>query len=69
MVEKLDFMFPFLIFGYGALMTVVLHTPLFSELAERRLPYAMAQQLRAHRGLGLFCLVAGGFWSMQNLWL
>ncbi|MBX3020354.1 MAG: hypothetical protein KF799_01650 [Bdellovibrionales bacterium] len=50
-------------------MTFILNTPLFSELAESRLPYAMSQQLKAHRGLGLICLVVGGVWSLQNLWL
>jgi hypothetical protein len=67
--EKLDLIFPFVIFGYGAIMTGVLNTPALTELAEKRLPYAMRQQLTAHRGLGLFCLIAGGLWSLQNLWL
>ena len=67
--EKLDLLFPFLVCGYGAVMTLVLNTPFFSELAELRLPPALNQQLKAHRGLGLFCLIAGAIWSMQNLWL
>lgn len=67
--EKLDLIFPFFVFAYGAVMTLVLNTPLLSELAETRLPYAMSQQLKAHRGLGLICLIVGGAWSLQNLWL
>ena len=67
--ERLDFLFPFVVFGYGALMTLVLHSPLLSELAETRLPENLHQQLKAHRGLGLICLIVGGFWSLQNLWL
>jgi len=67
--EKLDLLFPFLVFAYGAMVTFVLHTPLFSELAETRLPPAVCQQLKAHRGFGMFCLVLGSFWSLQNLWL
>jgi len=67
--EKLDLLFPFLIFAYGAIVTFVLHSPLLSGLSEHRLPPAMHQQLKAHRGLALFCLVAGGLWSLQNLWL
>jgi hypothetical protein len=67
--EKLDFIFPFLVFGYGAVMTLVLNTPALVELAEHRLPPEVAQQFKAHRGLGLICLVLGGLWSLQNLWL
>ncbi len=67
--EKLDLFFPFLVFAYGAIMTLVLHLRPLSELAETRLPPALGQQLKAHRGLGLLCLVVGGLWSVQNLWL
>jgi hypothetical protein len=66
--EKLDLLFPVIVMVYGAVMTLVLHAKPFSELAETRLPYAVSQQMKAHRGLGLFCLVIGGFWSLQNLW-
>jgi hypothetical protein len=66
--EKLDLLFPFIVLGYGAIMTVVLNSPL-SELAEKRLPQPITQQIKAHRGLGLFCLIAGALWSMQNIWL
>jgi hypothetical protein len=67
--EKLDLIFPYFVFGYGAIMTFVLHSPLLSGLAENRLPEAMSQQLKAHRGLGLICLVVGALWTLQNLWL
>ncbi len=67
--EKLDLIFPFIMFGYGSLMTMVLSTPFFAELAETRLPYSVSQQIKAHRGLALFCMIAGAFWSMQNIWL
>lgn len=66
--EKLDLIFPFVMFAYGAVMTFVAHSPL-AEMAESRLPLNVSQQMKAHRGLALFCLVAGGFWSLQNLWL
>ena len=48
--EKLDLIFPFVVLAYGAVMTVVLNTPLFSDLAERRLPEGITQQIKAHRG-------------------
>lgn len=67
--EKLDLIFPFLVFAYGAILTFVLHHPKLIELAETRLPYEIRQQMRAHRGLGLLCLVLGGLWSLQNLWI
>ncbi|NJL25834.1 MAG: hypothetical protein HC902_12110 [Calothrix sp. SM1_5_4] len=58
--EKLDLLFPFLVLGYGVTMTLVLNTPFFADLAEKRLPHPVAQQIRAHRGLGLVCLIVGG---------
>jgi hypothetical protein len=67
--EKLDFIFPFIVLAYGAVMTFVLNTPLLCELAETRLPDNVVRQIKAHRGLGLFCLLAGSIWSLQNIWL
>ena len=67
--EKLDFIFPFFVLAYGAVMTFTLNSPLLTELAETRLPHNVAQQLKAHRGLGLICLIAGAIWSLQNIWL
>lgn len=67
--EKLDLIFPFVVFAYGVIMTVILHTEFFLELAENRLPPEVTQQIKAHRGLGLLCFVLGAFWSLQNLWL
>ena len=67
--EKLDLIFPFFVFAYGALMTFVLHHPVLVQLAEDRLPYNLLQQMRGHRVLGLICLGIGAFWSLQNVWL
>lgn len=67
--DKLDLLFPFVVFGYGAVMTFVLHTPALSDLAETRLPANVCAQIKAHKGFGLLCLVVGGLWSLQNLWL
>ena len=68
-LQKLDLIFPFLVFGYGLTMTLILNSRFFVELAETRLPYEMTQQIKGHRGLGLICLFVGGLWSLQNLWL
>jgi hypothetical protein len=67
--ERLDFIFPFVVFAYGAVMTLLLHTPYFMELSERRLPSPITQQIKGHRGLGLLCLIGGALWTLQNLWL
>jgi hypothetical protein len=67
--EKLDLIFPFLVFAYGTIMTLVLHLPFFVELAERRLPMTVVTQIRGHRVLALICLAVGSVWSTQNLWL
>lgn len=50
-------------------MTFVLNIPVLVDLAEKRLPQHVARQMEAHRGLGLFCLIAGSLWSLQNIWL
>ncbi len=67
--ETLDRILPLVMAGYGAVMTLVLHTRFFMELAETRLPESLNQQFRAHRGLGIICLIVGGLWSLQNLWI
>lgn len=67
--ERLDFIFPLVVFAYGATMTLLLHTEFLMELAEQRFPTHLTQQLKTHRGLGLICLVVGTFWTLQNLWL
>lgn len=68
-LEKLDLLFPFFVFAYGALITLVLETPFFVDLAENRLPPAVREQLKAHKGFAFFCFVTGALWSVQNLWL
>lgn len=65
--EQLDFIFPFIVFGYGAIMTFVLNSSLM-EIAETRIPIQLLNQFKAHRNLGVVCLVVGALWSLQNLW-
>ena len=67
--DKLDLLFPLFVFAYGTLLTFVLHAPPLANLVESRLPYAVAKQVKAHRALGIVCLVLGAVWSLQNLWL
>jgi hypothetical protein len=67
--EKLDLLFPYVLLTYGATMTFVLNIRFFADLAERRLPPAITQQINGHRMLSFICLLAGAFWTLQNLWL
>ena len=66
-IQELDFYFPFIVFAYGLIVTIPLNLPQLMELAEERLPRENLRQLQAHRGLAMFCLVVGAFWSLQNL--
>ncbi len=67
--QNLDFIFPFIVMGYGFLVTCVLSWPSVMRLAEQRLPPNFLNQLTGHRVLALVCLVVGAVWSLQNLWL
>ncbi len=67
-IDKLDLVFPFVVFAYGVVMTVVLHAPIFAVLAEQRLSPQMREQLEKHRGFSVISLILGGFWTLQNLW-
>ena len=67
--KELDFLFPFLVLFYGALMTFVLNSPRLMQIAEKRFPQELLQQVNMHRTLGIFSLVLGGLWSLQNLWI
>jgi hypothetical protein len=65
-IQQLDFYFPFIIFGYGVIMTLVLNSSLV-ERAETVFPQALIAQFKASRVLGFVCLFFGGLWSLQNL--
>lgn len=67
-IKTLDFIFPFFVCFYGALVTFVLNCAPLVRIAEDRLPADILQQMRSHRALALFCLLLGALWSMQNIW-
>lgn len=67
--NQLDFIFPFVVFFYGALLTFVLNQPRLMEIAEQRMPRPVLEQMKAHRVLAWVCLAIGFPWSLQNLWL
>ena len=66
--KELDFIFPFVVLDYGAIMTFLLNSPKIMQFAEEKLSHELLQQMKMHRGLGLICLTVGAIWSLQNLW-
>lgn len=68
-IEQLDFYFPFFVFCYGLMLTIVLNWPQLIERAESVIAPQYLKQLKAHRGLSILCLWIGGLWSLQNLLL
>ncbi|MEZ4870825.1 MAG: hypothetical protein R2827_01005 [Bdellovibrionales bacterium] len=64
----IDQYFPYFIFFYGALITIVLNIPKLVEIAEERLSEDLLKQMQGHRILAVSCLCLGFFWSLQNLW-
>jgi hypothetical protein len=66
--KELDFIFPFFVLGYGALMTFVLNMPPLMRIAERKFPHELLTQMNMHRTLAIICLVLGSLWSLQNIW-
>lgn len=67
--QQLDFVFPFIVFAYGVLMTLVLNSEFLMKLAEERFPQNLVEQMNGHRVLAVICLFVGGIWSLQNLWV
>ena len=67
MMDKLDLIFPFVVLGYGALVTIVMSSSSLVERAEQAFPDSVVQQLKANRALARVCLVVGFFWSLQTL--
>ena len=66
--KQIDYIFPFVIFAYGFIVTVIVNTPLFVELADKRLPQYFKKQIMGHRMIAMVCLVLGSFWTLQHLW-
>lgn len=65
----LDAIFPYLCFGYGAVMTVTLNVPALARIADENLPENLATQWKAHRVFGAICLAVGALWILQNIWV
>jgi hypothetical protein len=64
--EKLDFIFPFVVFFYGLLMVAVLENPYLVRIGQERMGQAF-ENLARHKSLGWVCFFVGGLWSAQNV--
>lgn len=67
--QQLDLIFPFFVFIYGAMMTFVLNNQKLMAIARDRFPIDLLKQMNAHRKLAIVCLIIGGPWSLQTLWM
>ncbi len=67
-IEQLDHFFPYIVFIYGVVMTLVYHSKFLMSIAENKFPPGFYKQFQSHKLLGLICLMVGGVWSLQNLW-
>ena len=64
----IDQIFPYFVFIYGSMVTIVLNIPKLLELSEQKLPPSIQKQMNGHRVLALACMCIGFVWSLQNLW-
>ena len=67
-IERLDFIFPFIVLAYGLLITFVHSLPACQSWALQKLPSELYERFQKTRLLGLICLGVGSVWSLQN-WL
>jgi hypothetical protein len=67
--RELDYVFPFIVFGYGFILTFIFLNPKLVQLAEQKFPSEIWAQFQAKRPLALLCLIVGTVWSLQNIWL
>ncbi len=67
MLLKLDFYFPFIVFFYGLVASLVLEIPALIAIARKEMPSHYAN-LVAHQKIAWISLFVGGAWSLQNLW-
>lgn len=65
--QKLDFIFPFVVFFYGLLMVFVLENPVLARIGQERMGAAYANLTR-HKNLAWVCFFVGGLWAAQNVW-
>ncbi|PIU00448.1 MAG: hypothetical protein COT74_05845 [Bdellovibrionales bacterium CG10_big_fil_rev_8_21_14_0_10_45_34] len=67
--QEVDFLFPFVVFAYGFLISISLGHPWAHETIKKRAPDILFKMMESHRKLAFACLWVGSLWSLQNLWL
>ncbi len=67
-IQKLDFIFPFVVFAYGVVVLLVLNNPKLVKIAETRLPSDIWARFQTKRVLAYVCFFVGGLWALQNIW-
>ena len=66
--KEIDYAFPFFVFFYGLVMTVVLNSPFLLQIGEKYGTHPAFVRFKSHKVLGAVCLILGSLWSLQNLW-
>lgn len=66
--QQIDQIFPYVVFFYGFVMTLILNVPELLKLGEERFPKELMVMFQSHRAIALVSLVVGGLWSLQNMW-
>jgi hypothetical protein len=65
--QKLDFIFPFIVFFYGLVTVFVLEVPFLARLGHEKMNLAYTN-LTKHKNLAWVCFFTGGIWAAQNVW-
>lgn len=67
--EKLDAIFPWVVLLYGFVVTFVLNQEGLMKIAEQRMDGTLLKNLQGHRAIAFVCLIVGGLWTLQNVWI
>lgn len=72
-LKTLDYIFPFVAFGYGLLMLLVLENPWLTKRLEKNQNLSKVwrqswENLQQKKIFAYIMFVIGGLWSLQNLW-
>jgi hypothetical protein len=66
-MSELDQAVPIVAFIYGVVILLITSNAKLMELAQTHFQYA--EIFRSRRALAFVCLVVGGLWTLQNIWL
>jgi hypothetical protein len=66
--HEMDAIFPFVVWGYGGLLLLVIHGLTYLGDRVQGLSAVWAARLRSREVLAWICFWVGGLWSLQELW-